>query len=180
MEQLTAVELPQHVEDAGNFSANGGFRPSRTVALKKSAEVAMFRVFEHEAVEKLPVVENEQKRVENTNRPRMAVKQLSEIRLTQPAVNPAAGFDTHHVGHCRRPAKTTCEIHLAKTAPSKQLADLESKSRFGTDDRLAWIEELRLRLWTAEYRSRGRSCQEIVRLRARRHEASAYQPDSSG
>ena len=62
-------------------------RPAPCRALQKAIEIAVRRVLEREAVEHVAVGLHERKRVVDADRARMAIEQLAEVRLAQPAVD---------------------------------------------------------------------------------------------
>src|SRR5262249_25771660 len=95
MEELAAMELAEHFEDAGDLAAHLALVPTARVAAEVHAQVAMARVLERQAVEDSAVREHERERVEDADRARMAVEQLPEVGLAQPAVDARAGLDAH-------------------------------------------------------------------------------------
>ena len=68
------------------------------VARQERAQVAVARVLERQAVEDAAVGAHQRKRVEDADRARMAVEQLAEVRLAQPAVDAAADLDADVAG----------------------------------------------------------------------------------
>ena len=51
MEQLAAVQLAEHLQDAGDLAPDGRFRPAALAALQERAEIAVRRVLERERIE---------------------------------------------------------------------------------------------------------------------------------
>ena len=70
-----------------------GFGPALVAARQERAEIAVPRVLERQAVEHPPVVAHQRKGVEDADRARVAVEQLAEVGLAQPAVDAAADLD---------------------------------------------------------------------------------------
>ena len=92
MQHLAAVQLVEHLQDAGDLAARRRLREALLRSLEMRAEIAVRGVFHRQAVEHLAVAE-QRKRVEDANRARMAVEQIAEVRLAQPAVDAAADLD---------------------------------------------------------------------------------------
>ena len=77
-------------------------------ATQERAQVAVLRVFERQAVEHAaPSARDQRKRVEDADRARMAVEQLAEVGLAQPAVDARADLDADRLRHHRstRPSR---------------------------------------------------------------------------
>ena len=68
----------------------------------------MPRVLERQAVEHPAVGAHQRERVEDADRARMAVEQLAEVGLAQPAVDARADLDADRRPARRRTAQTGC------------------------------------------------------------------------
>jgi hypothetical protein len=75
------------------ISRRARFRPLLAGALQEPPEVALARILEREAVQNGAIGARQRKGVENADRPRMPVQQLSEVRLAQPSVDAFADLD---------------------------------------------------------------------------------------
>ena len=80
MEQLAAVQLAEHFQDAGDLAAHRRFAPPAAVALQERAQVAVRRVLECQAIQGRLAGRDEREGVEHADRPRVIVEQLSEVR----------------------------------------------------------------------------------------------------
>ena len=98
VQQLAAMQLAQHLEDAGDLAARCRFgprcRPARRCALRSPWQ----RVLERQAVEHLAVGAHQREAIEDADRARMAVEQLAEVGLAQPAVLMRADLDADLAG----------------------------------------------------------------------------------
>ncbi len=84
MEQLPAMQLAENLEDARDLTSHGGFRQATFRSLQERAQVSVRRVFERQRVEErggLLVHAEQRELVEDADRPRMTVEELTEIRL---------------------------------------------------------------------------------------------------
>jgi hypothetical protein len=99
MERLPAMQLAQHLEDAGNFAPRRRFTPSRAAAPEERAEISVARILEHQAIQDPSVLAHQRKRIVDGDGARMTVEQLPDVRLTQPAVDVARDLDAHRAGH---------------------------------------------------------------------------------
>src|SRR4029453_13816158 len=104
MEQLSAMQLAEHFEHAGNLAARVRLAPALVVAMEVRAQIAVWRVLEHEAVEHTvpAAIAHQRKHVVDLNRARMLAQLWAEVGLTQPAVDVRTGLDAHRLGHRRR------------------------------------------------------------------------------
>jgi hypothetical protein len=92
MQQLTAVQFAEDVENACDFTPHCTFRPPLFLPVQVRTEVAMRRVLEHEIVNDSTIRAHVRKHVKHTDRARVIVEQLAEIRFAQPAVDSRAHF----------------------------------------------------------------------------------------
>src|SRR5689334_8219323 len=99
MQQLTAMQPPQHVENAGDFTSRRSLRPSTLTTPQERTQVAVPRVLEREAVDHRAVVDCQRKRIEHADRTLVTIEELAEVGFAEPAVDPAAGLDAYHVGN---------------------------------------------------------------------------------
>ncbi len=74
VEQLPAVQLAEHLEQAGDFPAHDGLGPAAIGAVQERAQVPMARVLERQAVEDPCVGSRQRKLVEGLDRARVAVQ----------------------------------------------------------------------------------------------------------
>lgn len=81
VEELAAVQLAEHFEDARDLAPRGGFRPPLAVAVKERPEVSLTGVLEREAVQRVAVRARQRERVVDADRPWMSVEHLPEVRL---------------------------------------------------------------------------------------------------
>jgi len=95
------------------------------------------RILEREAVDHLVAAAHQRKRVEDANRTRMAVQQLPEVRLAQPAVNSRACLDTDDLRDGGRAADARGEVDLAEAAFAEQALDLVAEPCFRALDDFA-------------------------------------------
>src|SRR5262245_33277150 len=84
MQHLAAVQLAEHLKDARDFPARCSFAPALAGSMKKRAEIAVPRILQCEAIQKLAVRPGRRERVEHANRARMVVEHLTEVRFAQP------------------------------------------------------------------------------------------------
>src|SRR5262245_22081811 len=82
----------------------------------------------------------------------MRIKELSEVRLAQPAVDPRTELDTDRLRHHTRRAEPIGEIDLSEPALSEQPIDAIAEHRFGADEDLTGRDQAR-----REIVDRGRS-----------------------
>ena len=139
MQQLAAMQLAEHLEDAGDLAAGGGFRPAAAGALKKRAEVAVRRVLEGEAVQDAMRARprpHQRKRVEDANRARVAVEQLAEVGFAQPAVDALADLDADRLRDRRRRGAARRQIDLAEAAFAEPALDSVVQAGLRADDGL--------------------------------------------
>ena len=68
--------------------------------------------------------------VEDADRARVAVEQLAEVRLAQPAVDVRADLDADLFGDGRRPAQPAREIDLAESALPEEPLDAVAQAPF--------------------------------------------------
>ena len=136
MEQLPAVQCAEHLEQAGDLAAHDGLGPAATGAVQERAQVPMTRVLEHQAVEDPFVGSRQRELVEDLDRARVAVQQLAEVRLAQPAVDVPADLDAHHLRHDSRMSEPRREIDLAETADADQPFDAVLEAGFRARDDL--------------------------------------------
>src|SRR5207244_2289509 len=80
--------------------------------------------------------------VEDSNRARMSVEQLPEVRLAQPAVDPRAHLDADDVWDDRRASDPLREIDLAEAAFAEQPFDAVLELRLRTRDDAIGREKL--------------------------------------
>ena len=103
MQQLAAVQLAEHLEDAGDLAPRRGSVHLRP-ALQVRAQVAVARVLERQVVEHLAVGAHQREAIEDADRARVAVQQQAEVGLAQPAVDARADLDADLFGDRRRAA----------------------------------------------------------------------------
>ncbi len=80
--------------------------------------------------------------VEHSDGARVAVEQLPEVRLTQPAVDTGADLDAQHFGNVARSSEAVGEVHLTEPAFAEQPVDRVPEGRLGTFDDLAGAQQL--------------------------------------
>ena len=122
VEHLAAVQLAEHLEDARDLAPRRALGPALAGAVQERAEVAVARVLEGEAVEDAAVGAHEGKRVEDADRPRMAVEQLAEVRLAQPAVDALADLDADGRRGRRTSARAAGRDRPGRTRPRRAAA----------------------------------------------------------
>jgi len=91
VQRLAAVQLAQHVEDAGDFTARRRLGPSLAATAQVGAEIAVLGVLEGEEVADAAVRTEQRERVEDPDRAIVAVEHLPEVGLAKPSV--LAGAD---------------------------------------------------------------------------------------
>src|SRR5688572_27671528 len=136
VQHLAPVQLSKHLEDAGDLAACRGFGPTLSGSRQECAEVTVARVLERQAVQHPPVGMHQRKAVEDTNRPRVAVEQLSEVRLAQPPADARAYFDADKLRDHQRSREPTGEVYLAESAFPEQPFDAIPEPGFRTGDDL--------------------------------------------
>ena len=141
MQQLAAMQLAEHLQDAGDLPACDRLFPPAAGALQIGAEIALARVLEGEAVERRPVVAHDDEGVVDRDRARVIVEQLAEVRLADPAVDAAADLDAERVGHRARSAAAPRGVDLAESALADQPIDPVAQPRFGAGDLVAALEQ---------------------------------------
>ncbi len=94
VQQLSAMQLAEHLENAGDLAPDRRFGPARTALPEIEAQVTEARVLQRQAALQHRTLWRDQwKRVEDAHRAWMAVEQLTEVRLAQPAVDSGAHLD---------------------------------------------------------------------------------------
>ena len=141
VEQLAAVQLAQHLEDPRDLAARRPLRPALARAQQERAEVPVPRVLEREAVEDAPARPHEREGIEDADRARVAVEQLPEVGLAQPAVDVLAGLDADRRGDAAGVADAAGEIHLPEPALSEQPLDAVAEARLRAGDGLRGVEQ---------------------------------------
>ena len=79
------MQRAEHLQDAGDLAARGRFFPLAARALQIRAEIALSRILERQAVERRAVVAHDDEGVVDRDRARVAVEQLAEVGLADPA-----------------------------------------------------------------------------------------------
>jgi hypothetical protein len=143
VEGLPAMQLAQHLENAGNFAPRRRFTPSRAAAPEERAEIAVARILEHQAIQNPSVLAHQRKRVVHGDGARMTVEQLPDVRLTQPAVDAARGLDAYRAGHHGRSAEPSRQVHLPESSLAEEALDAVLEAGFRADDRLARAKQVR-------------------------------------
>src|SRR5439155_17036492 len=141
VEVLAAVQLSEHLEDARDLAARGGFRPPRAGAVQEGAEVAVSRVLEGQAVQHGPPRARQGERVEDADRARVTVQELPEVGLPEPTVDAFAGLDAHGRRDDPRPSETPGEVGLAEPALAEQPLDAIAETRLRARDDLRGREQ---------------------------------------
>ena len=108
----------------------------RSVLLEECREVAVTGVFEGQVVEHAAVGTHQREHVVDADRPRMAVEQLAEVRLADPAVDARAGLDADALRHARRAPEPAGQIDLAEAAFAEKFFDAIVQAGFRAGDRL--------------------------------------------
>ena len=142
MQHLPAMKLAEHLQDAGDLPACGSFVELASGAVQKSAQVAMPRVLEGQAVERSSIRLHDGKRVEDSERAGVVIEQLAEVGLAQPAVDAAADLDAKVLGYRVRAADASREIDLAETALAEQAIDAISEPGLRAGELVAGRDEL--------------------------------------
>src|SRR5262249_28292973 len=88
------------------------------------------------AIQRLAVGPDRGKDVEDPDGARMLVQQLSEVRLTQPSVDPRADLDADDLRNVGGPAEPPREIHLAEAALAVEPIDLILQSALGANQKV--------------------------------------------
>src|SRR5204863_293437 len=68
VERLSAMQLPEHVEDARNLAPHRRFGPPFAAAPQERAEIAVFSVFQDEKVVEASAFANQRKCIEHPGR----------------------------------------------------------------------------------------------------------------
>ncbi len=139
MQQLATVKLTEDVEDAGNLATHRALGPSLFLPMQVGDQITMLGVLEHQVVDDGRVPAHVRKGVEHSNRARMVVEQLAEVRLAQPSVDPRADLETHRGRDDRRLSKPRCEIHLSEAPFTDQPLGAVAEMGFRTLDHLARV-----------------------------------------
>ena len=154
MQQLAAVQLAEHLEDAGDLAPRRRLGPRLPARCRKRAEIAVARVLERQAVEHLAVGAHQREAIEDADRARVTVQQQAEVRLAQPAVDARADLDADLFGDRRGSAEPRREIGLPEAAVAEQPLDAVLQLGLGAEDHLrgasswppsaagTWIDEV--------------------------------------
>src|SRR5439155_24415990 len=78
----------------------------------------------------------QRKPIENADRARMAVEQLSKVRLAQPSIGAHTDLDADELGDVGRSTEPRCEEDLTEAALAEQALNPVRNSGFGADDGL--------------------------------------------
>src|SRR5262249_11372809 len=144
VEKLSAVELLEDREDAGDFAARHALRPSLAGrSREEAAEVAVPRVFEDEVVERTALRAGQREAVEEANRTRMVLEELPEVGLADPPVDVGADLDNDDGRHRPGPADPLREIGLAEPARAGEPADTVTQPHLGARDLPSGGEQVR-------------------------------------
>ena len=119
--------------------------------------------YQREAIEQFTSASarpDDRERVVQTNRARVAVEQLTEIGLADPAIDPDADLDAERLGNCRRLAEPGREIDLPEAPLAKQAIDQVTRPRLAADEHLTATQQLRAggRQMTRRRRAGGCRC----------------------
>ena len=142
MQHLASVQLGQHVEYSGDLSSDFAFRPSFLRLGEVDSEVAVNCVLESQAIKQLAIARDNWESVVYRDRPLMAVEQLAEVGLPEPAVDPGAGLDADDLWDEVRAAEPMREEDLAEPALSEQSLDSVLNPSLGAFDQSAGAEVL--------------------------------------
>ncbi len=143
VQHLSAMQLPQHLQDAGDLGARALLGPALRGADQVVAKIAMPRVLESQAIEHPPLRRQQRERVEDADGARMPLEELPEIGLAQPAVTARADLDAQDRVHLRRGTLRSRQVDLPESADTQQALDRVAVSCFGTRDDLASPEQAR-------------------------------------
>jgi hypothetical protein len=143
VEQVTAVELAENLQDARNLAAHPRLAPTERPARQESRQVAVARVLEREVVQDPAVRAHQREHVVHRDRARVAVEQIAEVRLADPAVDAVADLDAHRRGHRCRSLQPARQVDLAKAAFPEQTFDPVLQTRFRAGDHLRRHEQFR-------------------------------------
>ena len=141
MEELPAVQLAQHLQDARDLAAGHGLRPPRARAAQEGPQVTLARVLQDQAVEDAAVLD-EREGVEDADGARVAVQQLAELGLAHPAVHALADLDADGRRHTREGAQAAGQVDLAETTLAEELADAVAHPALRARDDVAGGEEV--------------------------------------
>src|SRR5262245_21629091 len=136
VKQLTAVQLAEDLENAGDLAADDRLGPARGSALEVGAQVAVRGVLERERVDHGSVGSMNREPIEDPDRAGMLVEELPEVRLAQPAVDVRADLDADGLGDDRRAAVAPGQVDLAESALADQPLDPVVEAGFRADDDL--------------------------------------------
>ena len=130
VERLSAMQLAQHFEDAGDLAPRRGFGPALARAREERAQVAVAGVLEREAVEDPSVAAHQREGVEHADRARMSVQQLAEVGFAQPAVDAAADLDAHRLRDDATSGRSAARGRPGRTRPHRGIARSGIAARF--------------------------------------------------
>ena len=121
MQQLAAVQLAEHFEDARDFAPRRAFGPAASTAPEVCAQVAMARVFEGETIEETPPPRWSRGNASKTRMLAGARGATAEVRLTQPAVEVRVlTLIGRASGTSRDSTKLFCARYLTEPAPFRK------------------------------------------------------------
>ncbi len=141
VEQLTAMELSEDLENPGDLAPRGPLGPPLPGALEIRAQVAVLRVLERETVEDAAVLSRQGKRVEDADRSGVPRQKLPEVGLAEPAVHLLARLDRDD-GRDRQGARHPLrKVGLAETSLAEQAVDPIIEPGFGARDDLLGEEQ---------------------------------------
>ncbi|MEZ5286719.1 MAG: hypothetical protein R2712_18300 [Vicinamibacterales bacterium] len=149
MQQLAAVQLAQHLQHARDLASHPRLGPGPPGAGEVAAQVSVAGELEDEAVVDLALVTPEREPVVHLDRAAMALQQLSEVGLADPALDAAAHLDAHLAGQGAGRALDPRGVHLAEAALPHETPHpitaarvyarehLSRRQQLGADDRRA-------------------------------------------
>src|SRR3954471_4907807 len=141
MEQLTAVQLAEHVQHAGDLATGGRLGPPPAGARQERAQVAAHGTFENEAVEDAAAGGGQREAIEHLDRTRMVAQQHAEVRLTEPAVDVRADLDAHRFRYVAGAASPRRQEHLAEATDAEQRLNAIAEAGLRADNHLAGFEQ---------------------------------------
>jgi hypothetical protein len=146
VEQLPAVQLSQHLEDARDLPPRHRLRPSLARAPQEGAQVALACVLQGQAVEDAAFRRQERERVEDPDGPGVAVQELAEVGLAHPTVDPLADLDADRGRNARQRAEPAREVRLAEPTFPEQAPHPVAHPALRAGDDLVGREEMARRL----------------------------------
>ena len=142
MQQLAAVQLAEHLEDAGDLAPRRRLGPLAAGLLQVRAQVAVARVLEGQVVEHLAVGAHQREAIEDADRARVPVQEQAEVGLAQPAVDARADLDADLFGDRRGAAAPRRQVGLPEAAGAEHPLDAVLQLGLRAEDHLRRRQQL--------------------------------------